>query len=347
MRSPSGKWELSGFGTNLLNKIYLTGGFFSPLLQVDDGTIGSPSIVGGIHPNAAAPGDMAVGSSAVGLSAFGSGSVGKLNISSSTAPTVTGILSGFGAPGIPVAMSSGTVGYAQTFIQNNPSQGAFKVLDTSGSIPSIMGTVTMGGIVSAYQVVGTNVFVAAAGDGLRVVDVTTPSAPMLSGHVNTPTACSGIAVNTTVIPATAYLVCGASGSTSVAIVDVSTPSSPQLGTPLVLPVTDVATTGSRLYVVNGISLKSFDISTPGTPVLLGTLNGSFEKVAVSGTTVYAAHVALTHTDAAEGLYVINAAPATPVQLQRIIVPGTIGSIVPANGKIYLGDSAATVDIISP
>ena len=42
LRSPSGKWELSAFGTNLLNKIYLTGGFFSPLLQVDDGTIGRP-----------------------------------------------------------------------------------------------------------------------------------------------------------------------------------------------------------------------------------------------------------------------------------------------------------------
>jgi outer membrane receptor protein involved in Fe transport len=42
LRSPDGKYELSAFGTNLLNKIYLTGGFFSPLLQVDDGTIGRP-----------------------------------------------------------------------------------------------------------------------------------------------------------------------------------------------------------------------------------------------------------------------------------------------------------------
>jgi iron complex outermembrane recepter protein len=42
LRSPDGKYELSAFGTNLLNKIYLTGGFFSPLLQVDVGTIGRP-----------------------------------------------------------------------------------------------------------------------------------------------------------------------------------------------------------------------------------------------------------------------------------------------------------------
>jgi iron complex outermembrane receptor protein len=40
--SPNNKWEVSVFGTNLLNKIYLTGGFLSPLLQVDDATIGRP-----------------------------------------------------------------------------------------------------------------------------------------------------------------------------------------------------------------------------------------------------------------------------------------------------------------
>ena len=42
LRSPSGKWELSAFFTILIIKIYLRGCFFSPLLQVDDGTIGRP-----------------------------------------------------------------------------------------------------------------------------------------------------------------------------------------------------------------------------------------------------------------------------------------------------------------
>ena len=46
LRSPSGKWEVSAFGTNLFNRIYLTGGFFSPLLQVDDATIGRPRELG-------------------------------------------------------------------------------------------------------------------------------------------------------------------------------------------------------------------------------------------------------------------------------------------------------------
>lgn len=38
----SGKWEVALFGTNLTDERYTTGGFFSPLLLVDDGTIGRP-----------------------------------------------------------------------------------------------------------------------------------------------------------------------------------------------------------------------------------------------------------------------------------------------------------------
>jgi len=39
---PSDKWELAIFGTNLTDERYTDGGFMSPLLQVDDGTIGRP-----------------------------------------------------------------------------------------------------------------------------------------------------------------------------------------------------------------------------------------------------------------------------------------------------------------
>ncbi|MEP6548353.1 MAG: TonB-dependent receptor [Gammaproteobacteria bacterium] len=41
-----GKWEVDVFGTNLTDRRYTTGGFFSPLLQVDDGTIGRPREIG-------------------------------------------------------------------------------------------------------------------------------------------------------------------------------------------------------------------------------------------------------------------------------------------------------------
>jgi outer membrane receptor protein involved in Fe transport len=42
----SGKWEAAVFGTNLTDERYTTGGFFSPLLLVDDGTIGRPREAG-------------------------------------------------------------------------------------------------------------------------------------------------------------------------------------------------------------------------------------------------------------------------------------------------------------
>ncbi len=39
---PDARWELSVFGSNLTDERYSTGGFMSPLLQIDDGTVGRP-----------------------------------------------------------------------------------------------------------------------------------------------------------------------------------------------------------------------------------------------------------------------------------------------------------------
>ncbi len=39
---PNGRWTIALFGTNLTDERYTNGGFMSPLLQVDDGTIGRP-----------------------------------------------------------------------------------------------------------------------------------------------------------------------------------------------------------------------------------------------------------------------------------------------------------------
>ena len=39
---PAEQWEVAFFGTNITDERYTDGGFMSPLLQVDDGTIGRP-----------------------------------------------------------------------------------------------------------------------------------------------------------------------------------------------------------------------------------------------------------------------------------------------------------------
>jgi iron complex outermembrane receptor protein len=41
-RPPQASWEIAVFGTNLTDERYTDGGFMSPLLQIDDGTIGRP-----------------------------------------------------------------------------------------------------------------------------------------------------------------------------------------------------------------------------------------------------------------------------------------------------------------
>jgi iron complex outermembrane receptor protein len=43
---PEGNWEVAIFGTNLTDERYTDGGFMSPLLQIDDGTIGRPREAG-------------------------------------------------------------------------------------------------------------------------------------------------------------------------------------------------------------------------------------------------------------------------------------------------------------
>jgi iron complex outermembrane receptor protein len=45
-KPPVGNWEVAVFGTNLTDERYTDGGFMSPLLQIDDGTIGRPREAG-------------------------------------------------------------------------------------------------------------------------------------------------------------------------------------------------------------------------------------------------------------------------------------------------------------
>ena len=45
-RAPTGQWEVSIFGTNLTDELYMNGGFFPPQLQLDHSTIGRPREAG-------------------------------------------------------------------------------------------------------------------------------------------------------------------------------------------------------------------------------------------------------------------------------------------------------------
>ena len=309
------------------------------LYIVDDSTIGSPALVTGGHVSVTtSAGGVGVGSSGVALLAFGTAGAGKVNISTPTAPAITGTLSGSSTA---VAAVSGTQGYRTTVVALNPAHVDLKVLDVSGSAPVIVGTVTLGSDARSLLARGNLVYVAAGLNGFQIVDATTPSAPTVTAPVSLP----NTALQTAVCGATAYV----ADSSVLAICDVSNPAAPTCGITITLNSVGVACTGARLYVVDGAQMKSFDITTPTSPVLLGTLVHRFDyvDVAPSSFLVFGGVRSLDHSDAAGGLYTVNAAPNTPVLGQRIVVPGTIGSIQAANGKLYAADGAADIDVVSP
>ena len=117
------------------------------------------------------------------------------------------------------------------------------------------------------QVVGNLAYVADQEFGLKVINISTPSAPTLVGNYDTP----GTAYRVKVVGNKAYVADSTSG---VQIIDVTTPSGvptpvlpPFLGN---APTTDARTTdvaGNYLYVADYTSgLKIFNASSPFSPV---------------------------------------------------------------------------------
>ena len=111
-------------------------------------------------------------------------------------------------------------------------------------------------------------FVAADGSGLRIVDVTDPTALVEVGFVSTPANASGVYVS-------GGLAFVAGDRSGLHIMDVSDPSSPvevssldTLGSAL-----DVFVSGELAFVV-GSGLHIVDVSDPAAPVEVGTLEVS-------------------------------------------------------------------------
>jgi hypothetical protein len=136
-------------------------------------------------------------------------------------------------------------------------------------------------------------------------------------------------------------------SSAVVVINVSNPSSPFIVTSLSMGATDVAVSGSRLYVI-GTQLNIVDVTNPAAPVLLSTSNSyGAQGVDVSGALVFLAKPATDHTDTTGGVYIIDVTNATqPTLIDQIVVPGTTRSVTNRNGYIHAGDSAAIVDVIS-
>jgi hypothetical protein len=128
----------------------------------------------------------------------------------------------------------------------------------------------------------------AASLGLRVIDTSNPSLPVVKGGI------AGILRAVRMTSTTAY-VCeflpGNPGTNRLDVVSLANPASPATIATLPLPgCSGLALVGSTLYVAGGGLLKTIDVTTPSNPQGLGTvpLAGSLGGVSVASNTAYVA-----------------------------------------------------------
>ena len=137
-------------------------------------------------------------------------------------------------------------------------------------------------------------------------------------------------------------------TTALQVIDVANPARPVIVGALATRSTAVAVAGTRAYVLDGgLQLKIVDVSNATAPALLSATRGfGAQGIDVAGTLAFLATPAPNH-DPAAGLYVVDVSNAAQPQLVRqVIVPGLIHTVTTANGLVYVGDGAATVDVVA-
>ncbi len=148
----------------------------------------------------------------------------------------------------------------------------------------------------SVQVVGTTAYVADGPNGLKIINIATPSSPTLIGTYNPP---GQQAQGVQVIGTTAYVAGMANG---LEIINVAMPSSPTLIGTYNTPgqqINEVQVVGTTAYVTdyNG-GLQIINIATPSRPTLIGTYRGHTAGVQIVGNIAYV-------TDVYKGLQIIN------------------------------------------
>jgi len=152
-------------------------------------------------------------------------------------------------------------------VPSNDSPSLTITVDTCAPIALYnIGSYDTTGSTRGVAVSGTVAYVADGDYGLRIFDISTPSAPVLLGSYDTPDYAYGVTVGGSL----AYV---ADGSSGLQIIDVSNPSAPTLVGTYDTPgsARGLVVVGSLVYLVDGSAgLQIIDVSTPSTPTLVGT-----------------------------------------------------------------------------
>jgi hypothetical protein len=200
--------------------------------------------------------------------------------------------------------------------------------------PQGISSLLIPGFANSVVVEGNYAYVAAGAGGLQVVDVSNLNHPFIAGFT------FGFAANDVRLAGPLALV--ASGRNGLVVVDVSNPALPRrLGSAITPGVaTDLAVSGSFVYVADEIGLRIFDISRPAFPRLIGGLDlpgGRASGVDVSGTLAVVA-------DSEGGVVVVDVStPSAPRITGRTATrpDGTSGAadLVVRDRLAYVADGA--------
>jgi hypothetical protein len=235
------------------------------------------------------------------------------------------------------------------------------------------------GVTLSVAVGGNLAFAGDAGTGLRILDITETSSPVLVGTYSPLGSCYALAVSNTYVyaadgplglsiinaanaasptlagslatsDARGVTVLGTLGfvadnTAGLRVVDVSNPASPALlGTyDTTGEATSVVASGLRAYVADGSTgLQVIDIANPASPALLGSYDtpGSALGVAIDGTHAYVA-------DGASGLLAIDVSnAASPALLGTFDTPGNAEGVFVAGDRAYVADGGSGLVVIN-
>jgi len=273
---------------------------------VDVSTPSQPSVVGVASPSfygehVAFSGDLAVVSS---------GSLGFeiVDISRPRAPQVASSVSGSTLD----AAISGHYAYVLQVVPGNPATTELRVFDlTTPEFPSLVGRVTVNsGTSSGLAVAGSYAYVA-SGTLFQTVDVSTPGSPRVLGSLTV----SGSASCVTVSNGFAYV----GTSTTLAFFNLQSPASPTPAGSYSTSANAVAVSGNVAYVISGSLLKTIDVTSKTSPMLLSSVTdyGAL-GIDIAGATAFLASNTVNPATNAGGLYLLNISnPGSPTLLTNI------------------------------
>lgn len=192
---------------------------------------------------------------------------------------------------------------------------------------------------------GTIAILAGNAGGLYVVDTTTKTAPVTTGHL------TGTVKHVAISGTTGYMIEVVPGNPAhvyVQIVDLSNVNTPvrkgRVDVGAATSVMGIRVLGSRVFVTNATSVLAIDVSNVNSPSIISTIStrrNQPKDIDVSGTTLYVADT--------DSVLVIDISTITSPVIRGSVATGAARRISYANGLVGVldGNNFSIIDVSNP